>query len=173
MHASTGPKYDYTRRTDHVIMNEMLGYIDQILIDASEYLYVLYRTWSTHYITNYAGKDVLEVLVSGRRQAWWRVRPLLATHLATHPQETKPSNTLDPGHSVLIQRYYAQLVEHQMKNGNTRMVLHCRIRRDENEHTHSNVIVLMRDEMTGQWNATLIEPGADPEIPDLKMLIRA
>lgn len=138
---------------DHIIMNEMLGYIDQLLKDASEYLYELYRTWSTQYITNYVGKDVLEVLVSGRRRAWWRVRPIMAT------QETQLSTKLDPEHSELIQRYYAQLIEHQMKNGHARMVLHCRIRWDEDEHTHSNVIALIRDEMTGQWNATIIEPG--------------
>jgi hypothetical protein len=48
-----------------------------------------------------------------------------------------------------------------MKKGNARMVIHCRIRWDEHTHvhTHSNVIALMRDEMTGQWNATVIEPG--------------
>lgn len=166
MRASTGPKHDYTQSIDHVIMNEMLGYIDQLLKDASEYLYELYRIWSTHYITNHVGNDVLEVLVSGRRRAWWRVRPIMAT------RETQLATKLDPERSELIQRYYAQLIEHQMKNGNARMVLHCRIRWDEDEHAHSNVIVLIRDEMTGHWNATIIEPGGNMCQPFVRLIRR-
>ena len=147
--------HDYAQQVDHVIMSEMLGYLDSLLIDASEYLYALYQSWATHYMTNQLGKDVLEVLVAGRRRAWWCARPIMAT------RETPLASPFDPEHSELIQRYYAQLLEHQMKKGNARIVIHCRIRWDEHTHghTHSNVIVLMRDEMTGQWNATVIEPG--------------
>jgi hypothetical protein len=140
MRASTGPKHDYTQSIDHVIMNEMLGYIDQLLKDASEYLYELYRIWSTHYITNHVGNDVLEVLVSGRRRAWWHVRPIMAT------RETQLATKLDPEH--------------------------CRIRWDEDEHAHSNVIVLIRDEMTGHWNATIIEPGGNMCQPFVRLIRR-
>ncbi len=156
-------RVDYNLRIDHTIMQELLAYLDTILADPGVYLTRLYRTWSTHYITNHVGTDVLEVLVSGRRRACWNVRPI---------RSETPTSLVDPAQSEFIQRYYSQLIEHSIKKGHRRMAWHCRIRWDDCDRTHSNVIALTHDELTGQWNATIIEPSVTMCPPFVRLIRR-
>jgi hypothetical protein len=148
-------RVDYNLRIDHTIMQAMLAYLDTILADPGVYLTRLYRTWSTHYITNHVGTDVLEALVSGRRWACWNARPI---------RSETPSSLVEPAQSEFIQRYYSQLIGHSIKKGHRRMAWDCRIRWDDYDRTHSDVIALTHDELTGQWNVTIIEPDDVPAV---------